>query len=117
MPKDTIDRAVAKGISADAAALDAITYETYGPGGAAIVIDTLTDNRNRTAQEIKHLLVELGLALASPGSASWAFEKTGEGYTAKTTVPLSESENEKLMKVLETIDAHDDVEAVYTNAE
>lgn len=117
MPKDTIERAVAKGISADAQSLDAITYETYGPGGAAIIIDTLTDSRNRTAQEIKHLLSEAGLALATPGSASWAFEKTGEGWEAKTMVPLSEEDNEKLMKLLETIDAHDDVEAVFTNAE
>ncbi len=117
MPKDTIERAVAKGISADAAALDAITYETYGPGGAAIIIETLTDSRNRTAQEIKHLLSEAGLALASPGSALWAFEKTGEGWTPKTMVPVSETDNEHLMKILELIDAHDDVEAVFTNAE
>ena len=117
MPKDTIERAIAKGASADTAALETITYETYGPGGAAIVIETLTDSRNRTAQEIKHLLSELGLALASPGSALWAFEHSGEGYTPKTTVALSESDNEKLMKILEKIDAHDDVEEVYTNAE
>jgi YebC/PmpR family DNA-binding regulatory protein len=117
MPKDTIDRAVAKGISADAANLEAITYETYGPGGAAIVIEALTDSRNRTAQEIKHLLSEQGLALASPGSALWAFEKTAEGYAPKTTVPLSDSDDEKLMKIMEMIDAHDDVEEVYTNAE
>ncbi len=117
MPKDTIERAIAKGTSADAAALESITYEAYGPGGAAIVIEALTDSRNRTAQEMKHLLSERGLALASPGSALWAFEKTAEGYTAKTTVPLSESDNEQLMKILGAIDAHDDVEEVYTNAE
>ena len=117
MPKDTIERAVAKGISADASQLEAITYETYGPGGAAIVIEALTDSRNRTAQEIKHLLSELGLALASPGSALWAFEHTGSGYTPKTSVPLSEIDNEKLMKILETIDAHDDVQEIFTNAE
>ena len=116
MPKDTIERAVAKGISADAADLEAITYEAYGPGGAAIVIDTLTDSRNRTAQEIKHLLSEQGLALASPGSALWAFEKNAEGYSPKTTVSLTEEDDEKLMKILEVIDEHDDVENVYTNA-
>src|SRR3990167_8911961 len=116
MPKDSIDRAIAKGTSKDAAALDAVTYETYGPGGCAIVIEALTDSRNRTAQEMKHLLSELGLALASPGSALWAFEKTTEGYTPKTTVPLSAEDNEKLMKIMEQIDAHDDVEDVYTNA-
>jgi YebC/PmpR family DNA-binding regulatory protein len=116
MPKENIDRAVAKGISADAGSLESITYETYGPGGAAIMIEALTDSRNRTAQEIKHLLSKNGLALASPGSAAWAFEKTTDGYTPKTTVPLSESDNEALMKVLEEIDNHDDVEDVYTNA-
>lgn len=117
MPKDTIERAVVKGTSADAAALESVVYETYGPGGAAIIIEALTDSRNRTAQEIKHLLGENGLALASPGSALWAFEKAVEGYTPKTTVSLSEVDNEKLLKILEAIDAHDDVEEVYTNAE
>jgi len=117
MPKDTIERAVAKGISADAASLESITYETYGPGGAAILIEALTDSRNRTAQEIKHLLTENGLTLAAPGSAMWAFEKSiEEGYVPKTTVPLSDTDSAKLMEVLEKIDAHDDVENVYTNA-
>lgn len=117
MPKDTIDRAVKKGISADASTLEQITYETYGPGGAAIIIEAVTDSRNRTAQEIKHLLDLQGLSLASPGSAAWAFEKTGEGWNPKTTVPLSPEDTEALMKILEIIDAHDDVEEVYTNAE
>ena len=116
MPKETIERAIAKGTAADAASLEAITYETYGPGGAAIVIETLTDSRNRTAQEIKHLLHELGLALAAPGSALWAFEKTTEGYVPKTTTTLTEEDDTKLMAILEKIDAHDDVEDVYTNA-
>ncbi len=117
MPKDAIDRAVQKGISVDASSLEQITYETYGPGGSAIIIEAVTDSRNRTAQEIKHLLSELGLALASPGSATWAFEKTGEGWTPKTTVPLSEADSDALMKILEKIDAYGDVEEVYTNAE
>ena len=118
MPKGTIERAVAKGISADAASLESITYETYGPGGAAILIEALTDSRNRTAQEIKHLLTENGLALAAPGSAMWAFEKSiEEGYVPKTTVLLSDTDSAKLMEVLEKIDAHDDVEEVYTNAQ
>lgn len=116
MPKDTIERAVQKGTSQDTA-LESILYETYGPGGCAIMIDCLTDSRNRTAQEIKHLLSEMGLALASPGSASWAFEKTTEGYTPRTMVPLSEDDDKKLMEILEKIDNYDDVQEVYTNAE
>ena len=117
MPKENIDRAVAKGISADSGSLDTVVYETYGPGGVAILIETLTDNHNRTAQEIKHLLLENGLALASPGSAMWAFGKTADGYSPKTTAPLSKSDKEKLQKVLEEIGSHDDVEDIYTNAE
>lgn len=116
MPKDGIDRAVAKGISLDAGSLESITYETYGPGGVAIIIEALTDSRNRTAQEMKHLLTENGLSLAAPGSASWVFEKGAHGFTPKTTVPLSESDKEKLRQVLEEIRAHDDVEEVYTNS-
>ncbi len=116
MPKDNIERAVKKGVANDADAMEAILYETYGPGGAAILIQTLTDSRNRTAQEIKHLLSEQGLELASPGSAAWAFTKVANAFEATTTVPLSEEDNEKLLKILETIDAHDDVEDVYTNA-
>lgn len=118
MPKDTIERAIAKGTSADAHEMEAITYEAYGPGGAAIIIETLTGSRNRTAQEIKHLLSKNGLALAAPGSALWAFEKSAEGgYTPKTTVSLSETDDAKLMAIMEEIDNHDDVEEVFTNAE
>jgi YebC/PmpR family DNA-binding regulatory protein len=117
MPKDNIERAVKKGVEAGSAELESVTYESYGPGGAAIIIDALTDSRNRTAQEIKHLLTKNGLALAAPGSASWAFEKSiEEGYVPKTTVPLSEEDSAALMKILEELDAHDDVEDVYTNA-
>ncbi len=117
MPKDTIERAVAKGTSAEASVLEQVTYETYGPGGAAIIIEAVTDNRNRTSQEIKHLLSKNGFGLAAQGSAAWAFEKTHEGYAPKTTVPLSESDSAALMQIMSEIDAHDDVEEVYTNAE
>lgn len=117
MPKDNIDRAVARGISDEGASMESVVYETYGPGGAAILIETLTDNRNRTAQEIKHLLSEHGLALASPGSATWAFEKTAEGFGPKTTVPLSENDSEKLRTIIEKIAENGDVEEVYTNAQ
>ncbi len=117
MTKDTIERAVQKGTSADAQSLESVVYEAYGPGGAAIVIDALTDNRNRTAQEIKHLLSKNGIALASPGSALWAFEKTLESYTPKSTTKLSEADDVALMQLLEQIDNHDDVQNVYTNAE
>jgi YebC/PmpR family DNA-binding regulatory protein len=117
MTKETIERAVAKGSSAEASTLDSIVYESYGPGGAALVIDALTDNRNRTVQEIKHLLSKRGILLAAPGSALWAFDKTADGYSPKTAITLSEADDASLMKIMEELDAHDDVQDVYTNAE
>lgn len=117
MPKDTIERAVQKADAADASELESIVYEAYGPGGAALIIDTLTDNRNRTAQEIKHLLSKNNVALASPGSASWAFEKTTDGLLPKTTVKLSDADDAALLLLMQEIDAHDDVQDVFTNAE
>lgn len=116
MTKDAIERAVAKGKTSEAGALEQITYETYGPGGVALLIETVTDSRNRTAQEIKHLLSKNGLELAAPGSATWAFEKTAEGYEPKTAVSLSPEDEARLVDILSAIDAHDDVEEVYTNA-
>lgn len=124
MPKSNIERALDKA-SGEGAQLEEVTYEAYGPGGAAIVIDALTDSRNRTAQEIKHLLSERGLALASPGSALWAFDpirdasrSNGAGkYVPRTLIKLSAEDDASLMTILEEIDAHDDVENVYTNAE
>lgn len=117
MPKDNIERAVAKGTSADAASLESVVYETYGPGGVAVVIDALSDNRNRTAAEIKHLLSKNGYELASPGSALWAFENTAEGYEPKTMTSVSEEDGEKLTKLIEILQEQEDVQDVYTNAE
>ncbi len=117
MPKDNIDRAVAKGTSADAAAMEPIIYEMYGPSGTAVLIDILTDNRNRTAAEIRHLLSKKGYELATPGSAAWAFTKNPDGtYDAHTTVEITEEDGEKLDALLETLEDHDDVQDVYTNA-
>ncbi len=118
MPKDNIDRAIAKGNSAETAALESVLYEMYGPGGTAVLIDILTDNRNRTAAEMRHLLSKLaGYELATPGSAAWAFTKNIEGgYEATTIVEISDDDGEKLEKLMEALDEHDDVQEVYTNA-
>lgn len=117
MPKENIERAIAKGKGTGADTLEAVVYETYGPGGVAILIDALTDNRNRTAQEIKHLLSKNGLELAAPGSAAWAFNKSPDGsYAPTSTVEVPEAQEEQLMNILGQIDDHDDVQQVYTNA-
>jgi len=117
MPKDNIDRAVAKGTSAETAALESVVYEMYGPAGVAILIDILTDNRNRTAAEMRHMLSKLGYELATPGSAAWAFTKLNEGgYEPHTIVDITEEDGEKLEKLIDALDDHDDVQEVYTNA-
>src|SRR3989344_606369 len=62
VPSDNIERAVKKGAGADAGEMEQITYEAYGPGGCALIIEALTDNRNKAAQEIKHILTKNGYA-------------------------------------------------------
>jgi YebC/PmpR family DNA-binding regulatory protein len=79
MPKDNIERAILKGTGAgaDAAAFEEVVYEGYGPGGVALLIETLTDNRNRTAADMRHLLSKQGAALGQPGSVAYLFAKQG----------------------------------------
>ncbi len=117
MPKDTIDRAIKKGTETNTAAMDRVTYECFGPGGVAMVIEGLTDNRNRTAQEIRHALSEVGIELGAPGSAVWAFQKTAEGWEPTMTVPLSEEDAEKLGNLVDALEDLDDVQEVFANVE
>jgi len=79
MPKDNIERAIAKGTGADkdAAAFVSVLYEGYGPGGVAMLVDGLTDNRNRTGSEIRHLFAKHGGNLGEPGSVGYLFDKRG----------------------------------------
>lgn len=118
MPKDSIDRAVAKGTSKEAGELEQVSYEFYGPAGAAIIVSALTDNRNRTTQEIKHVLSKNGYGLGAPGSAAWAFTKNPDG-TYSPNDPLMEIGGEdeiNLTGLMEAFDEHDDVQDVFTNA-
>jgi transcriptional/translational regulatory protein YebC/TACO1 len=116
MPNDNIDRAIKKAAEAGDSADEQIFYELYGPGGTAVIIDILTDNRNRTAAEIKHLLSKRDLELAKPGAAAWAFERKDGGWQAKTLVPILESEKENLAELIEQLLEHDDISGVFTNA-
>ncbi len=79
MPKDNIERAIAKGTGegADAAAIESVVYEGYGPGGVALLIEALTDNRNRTSADLRHLLTKQGGTLGEPGSVAYLFSKQG----------------------------------------
>ncbi len=117
MPKDTIERAVKKGTESGTVAMDAITYEAYGPGGVAIIIEALTDNKNRTAPELRHLLSKRGLELATPGAAVWAFTKQGTSWTPNQTMDLSDEDLEALSELVDALEDNDDVQEVFTNAE
>jgi YebC/PmpR family DNA-binding regulatory protein len=79
MPKDNIERAIAKGTGAgaDAAALETILYEGYGPGGVALLIEAVTDNRNRTGADVRHALSKGNGSLGEPGSVAYNFDKKG----------------------------------------
>src|SRR5204862_1025822 len=79
MPKDNIQRAIDRGTGAasEAEAIERVVFEGYGPGGAAILVEALTDNRNRTGAEVRHAFTKHGGSLGEPGSVAWIFEKRG----------------------------------------
>ena len=177
MPKDNIDRAIKKALGGDAENYDEIRYEGYGPGGVAVVVEVLTDNRNRTAGEVRAAFTKSGGNLAETGAVSFMFDHVGvveydagvasadavleaaieagaedvvssesghEIYTAQdslrevakaleakfgesrkaalvwkpqNTVPVNDEQGEKLFKLIETLNEHDDVQNVYANFE
>ena len=117
MPKDTIERAVKKGAGGEVETMESLTYEAYGPGGCALIIEAFTGNRNKAAQEIKHLLTRSGGSLAAQGAAAWAFTKGEEGWIANSTIPLSDEDGAMLSIIIEDLEANDEVQEVFTNAD
>jgi YebC/PmpR family DNA-binding regulatory protein len=176
MPKDNIERAIQKGIGAgsDANQIETVNYEGYGPGGVALLIEALTDNRNRTGADVRHAFSKYGGSLGEPGSVSYLFDKRGvivvdagrydeedlmpaidagaediardedvfEVITApgdlqaaraaleqagveveradvtqrpKSRVPVGEGDAGKLMKLIDSLEESDDVNAVHAN--
>jgi YebC/PmpR family DNA-binding regulatory protein len=177
MPKDNIDRAIKKAAGGDAESYDEIRYEGYGPGGVAVIVEVLTDNRNRTAGEVRATFAKSGGNLAETGAVSFMFDHVGvveydaraasadamleaaidagaedvvsseaghEVYTSsdtlrdvakaleakfgeprkaalvwkpQSTVAVNDEQGEKLFKLIETLNEHDDVQNVYANFE
>jgi len=117
VPNDNIERAVKKSTEGGVA-MESITYEAYGPGGCGIIIEALTDNRNKAVAEIKHILSKHGFSIASIGSVTWAFERTPDmEWNPTTTIPLSDEDGEKLGELVDALEENDEVQDVYTNAE
>jgi YebC/PmpR family DNA-binding regulatory protein len=107
MPKDNIERAIARGsgTGADAAAYERVTYEGYGPGGVAVYVEALTDNRNRTAAEVRHTFSKNDGNLGESGSVAWLFERKGV-----ILVPMESVDEEELMLAAADGGAEDVVE-------
>jgi YebC/PmpR family DNA-binding regulatory protein len=177
MPKDNIERAIKKASGGDAETYEEIRYEGYGPGGVAVIVEVLTDNRNRTAGEVRATFTKSGGNLAETGAVSFMFDHVGvieygveaasadamfeaaleagaddvlssenahEIYAAQerfgavakaleakfgearkaslvwrpqNTVALDDEQGEKLLKLIESLNEHDDVQNVYANFE
>ena len=176
VPIDTIERAIKRGTGElEGVRYESVSYEGYAPGGIAVIIETLTDNRNRTSAEIKHLLAKNGGSIAEPGAVSWQFDRKGivelqgpidedqllewvleaggENFTvngptvtvitephdlghvrdvlagfgvkvlsaeltlvAQNVIDVSdESDAKKILRLMDAIDDHDDVQNVYAN--
>ena len=177
MPKDNIERAIRKGQGGDAENYDEVRYEGYGPGGAALIVEALTDNRNRTAADVRAAFSKYGGALGETNSVAFLFNRMGVityaksagtddamleqaieagaeecvssadahefltsvedfaavrdaleaklgpprssaiAWRAQTAVPVADEAGEALVKLLEVLDDHDDVQNVYGNYE
>src|SRR6266545_193458 len=93
MPKDNIERAIATGAGedSDGSAYETVIYEGYGPEGVAVLVEALSDNRNRTASEVRHAFTKFGGSLGATGAVAWQFERRGV-----VIVPAAEIDEEEL---------------------
>jgi YebC/PmpR family DNA-binding regulatory protein len=128
MPKDNIERAIQKGTGAgtDADQIETVIYEGYGPGGVALLIEALTDNRNRTGADVRHAFSKYGGSLGEPGSVSYLFDKRGvivvdsSRYDEDDLMPAIDAGAEDIARdedVFEVITAPGDLQAARTALE
>jgi len=117
VPAENIERAIKKAAEAGQN-LEEIVLEAYGPGGTAIIIEAVTDNRNRTIPEVKKILSDLGGKWAEPGSVLWAFEPpSGERpWQAKFPQELSPEDRERLSALVAGLEEHGDVQKIIVSA-
>ena len=118
VPQEKIEGAIRR--ASEIKDLGELIIEAYGLEGVAILIEAITDNKNRTIAEIKKILSDNRAKLAEPGSVLWVFEKVkseeGLGWREKFTQQISNESREKLENLIEGLLEHDDVQKVYTNA-
>jgi len=118
MPNDNINRAIKNAESgADKANYESVVYEGYGPSGIAIMVFALTDNKNRTASNVRHTFEKFGGSLGVSGSVSYIFVEIDGEYLADFSVTVPEDKIATFEKMLDTFDNDDDVQEVVHNAE
>lgn len=117
LPKESIDKAIRRGSGEGSkSGLEEVIYEAYGPAGSALVITGITDNKNRTTQEIKRILNENGAKMSGPGSVMFLFEKKNGDFEPKVKISVAgDSEKEQLKKLFIALDEHEDVQEIYSN--
>lgn len=117
MPKDNIERAIKRGTGdLEGVEYKQFNYEGYGPGGVALFLDIMSDNRNRTASEIRHILSEHGGNLGEAGCVAWMFERKGQIIIDMESTDLNQEEvmMEAIESGAEDIDTEDNIVTVYT---
>ncbi|MBI2623312.1 MAG: YebC/PmpR family DNA-binding transcriptional regulator [Candidatus Liptonbacteria bacterium] len=115
VPAANITRAIGRAHE-DGSTMEELLFEAYGPGGAALLIEVTSDNKNRAVAEVKNILHESGGKWAEPGSVRWAFEDKGAGaWSAKFPVELAPDDARKLAALVAALHEHQDVQKVYTN--
>lgn len=112
VPQANIDRAVKR--ATEKGGLEMLLIEAYGPEGVGVLIEAITDNRNRTMNEIKSLFKDYDTKLANQGSLAWSFEKTADGYRTKFAPEASEATRETINNLVLKLEDRDDVKEVYS---
>lgn len=117
MPKDNVERAIKRGAGEMAGEkLEEFIYEAYGPSGVALIIEGITDNKNRTVSEVKQILGRYNGKLANTGSVKYLFEKKGAEWIPKYPLQINdEKAKQQLEKLFEALDENDDVNEIYSN--
>ncbi len=114
VPLENIERAIHK--SGEEKNLEEVVIEAYGPEGAALIIEGITDNKNRTVAEVKHILSEHNGKIAHPGSVLWSFNQNDQKvWIPKFPQAISESAAIELNNLVSALDEHDDVQRITTN--
>lgn len=122
LPKENIERAIRQAVGgSEEANLEEVIFEAYGPGGAAIIIEGITDNKNRALGEIKQILTQNNSKLVGEGGVRWLFERTINKETgslewlAKQKIEVSEKDKENCQKLFDALDENETVQEIYSS--